>query len=236
MYKERRILAVITARSGSKGIPNKNIKLMNGKTLIEYTIEAALGSKYLTKTIVSTDSEEYQKIALSFGAEVPFLRPSELSSDTAKSIDVIKHAINFFENKDEFFDYIMILQPTSPLRTSGDIDEAIKIIIEKDADSVMSMVKLEDFSIPKMKLIDEDGLILPLVIDEGAYSSRRQDEPDVYKRNCAIYLTKTELIKSGNLFGSKSYAYIMPVGRSVDINSLLDFEFAEFLLKIDKTV
>jgi CMP-N-acetylneuraminic acid synthetase len=234
MYKGKKILGIITARGGSKSIPRKNIKELAGKPLIAYTILAAKESKYLTKCIVSSDDQGIIRVSKEYGAEAPFVRPAELAQDNSTSIEVVRHAIGWLkENGKQEYDYIMILQPTSPLRTGYDIDECIKKIVEEDADSVMSMVELIDFSPKKMKKI-ENGLILPWIEDEGKQSSRRQDLTKVYKRNCAIYLTKTDLIEKGDLFGKKSLAYIMPEDRSVDINTLFAFELAEFLLNKKK--
>jgi len=231
MYKSKTILAVITARGGSKSIPRKNIKDLAGKPLIAYTIEAANKSKYLTRTILSTDDKEIAKISKHYGCEVPFTRPDEFAQDESTSMEVVQHALEWLkENEDEEYDYLMILQPTSPMRLAEDIDECIKLAVETDTDSVMSMKELEDFSPKKVKKIEE-GVILPYFEEEGKQSSRRQDLSKMYKRNCAIYLTKTELIKQDDLFGKISRAYIMPEERSVDINAPIDFELAEFLLR-----
>jgi len=231
MYKDKKILGLITARGGSKGIPRKNIKDLAGKPLIAYTIEAAKGSKYLTRCIVSTDDHEIAKIAKNFCADMPFIRPEELAQDKSTSVDVVRHAVNWLkENCQEEYNYIMILQPTSPFRTSKDIDECIKKIVDTGADSVMSMKELVDFSAKKVKRIEND-VIVPWLIDEGKASSQRQDLEKAYKRNCAIYLTKAELIMKGDLFGQISRPYIMPEERSVDINKLIDFELAEFWLR-----
>jgi CMP-N,N'-diacetyllegionaminic acid synthase len=231
MHKDKTTLAIITARGGSKSIPKKNIKELGGKPLIAHTIEAAKGSKLLTRTIVSTDCDEIAEVCRTHGADVPFKRPKEYAEDHSTSMEVVQHALGWLdENEGEEYDYLMILQPTSPLRTSEDIDECIKRAVEHDADSVMSMKELEDFSPKKMKKI-EDDVIVPYFEDEGKESSRRQDLSPMYKRNCAIYLTKTEHIKRGDLFGKKSVAYVMPEERSVDINAPIDFEMAEFLLR-----
>ncbi len=234
MYREKRILGVITARGGSKGIPRKNIKILSGKPLISYTIEAAQKSKYLTRTIVSTDDETIAQTARQCGGEVPFLRPASLAEDTSTSLPVVQHALNWIkEQQHEEYDYVLILQPTSPLRTATDIDACITKIIDTQADSVMSMVELSDFSLKKLKKIEAD-LILPLAEEEGSASALRQEGIKVYKRNCAIYLTKVALVLAGDLFGKISRPYIMPPERSVDINTLFDWELAEFFLK--KTV
>lgn len=228
MYKKKRILAIITARGGSKGIPRKNIKELNGKPLIGHTIETAKKSIFLTRCILSTDDQEIAEVAENFGCDVPFMRPNELAQDNSTSIPVIQHAIQWLrENQGEEYDYVMILQPTSPFRTSDDIDACIKKIVDTDADSVMSVVQLVDFSLKKLKKI-EDDILLPFVEDEGVQSSRRQDLMPMYKRNCAVYLTKRELIEVGDLFGTVSRPYIMPEERSVDINKPIDFEIAEF--------
>jgi len=234
MYKNKKILAVITARGGSKSIPKKNIKNLAGKPLIAYTIEAAKKSRFLTRTIVSTDDAEIMRIAKRYGADVPFTRPAEFAQDTSTSMEVVQHALRWCkEQKKETYDYLVILQPTSPFRTAEDIDECIKLAVEKKADSVMSMKELDDFAPKKIKKI-QNGKILPYFEDEGRESSRRQDLEKMYKRNCAIYLTHTRHIARGDLFGKKSHAYIMPEDRSLDINKPADFELAQFLTKRKK--
>lgn len=231
MYKGKKILGVITARGGSKGIPGKNVKELCGKPLIAHTVLATKQSKYLTRTIVSTDYENIAEVAKKYGGDVPFLRPPDLAGDKSTSIAVVQHAISWLkEHNGEEYDYLMILQPTSPMRTATDIDECIKLIVDSGADSVMSMYELIDFSLKKLKRI-EDGVILPLLDDEGRTSSMRQDLGKTYKRNCAVYLTKVEHIMKGDLFGPVSRAYIIPEERSMDINKPIDFEFAEFLGK-----
>jgi CMP-N,N'-diacetyllegionaminic acid synthase len=231
MYKNKKTLGIITARGGSKGIPGKNIKLLAGKPLITYTIEATKKSNYLTRTIVSTDYEDIAGVSRKYGADVPFMRPAEFSQDKSTSIEVVQHALKWLKEHDnEEYDYVMILQPTSPLRTTEDIDACIKLIVDTNADSVMSMKELEDFSPKKLKKI-EDGIILPYFEEEGSQSSRRQELAKMYKRNCAIYVTKVEYINKSDLFGKVSRAYIMPEERSVDINQPIDFDLAEFWIK-----
>ncbi len=233
MYREKRILGVITARGGSKGIPRKNIKELLGRPLIAYTIEAASRSRRLTKFIVSTDDSKIQAIAKGLGAEVPFLRPAEISGDDSRSLDAVRHALLWLEERGEKYDYVMILQPTSPLRTAEDIDKSIEKIVETGADSVMSMVELVDMSLKKLKIIEND-LILPYAKEEGRLSAFRKEGVKVYKRNCAIYLTRVEWIKKASLFGKISRPYIMPPERSIDINEPADFEMAEFWINRKK--
>ncbi|HCI03629.1 MAG: acylneuraminate cytidylyltransferase family protein [Candidatus Peribacteraceae bacterium] len=232
MYKGVSTLGVITARGGSKGISGKNIKELLGKPLIAYTIEAAKNSKHLTRTIVSTEDPVIADIARNLCAEVPFIRPGNLAQDDSSSIDVLKHALEWFEENDsQTFDYVMILQPTSPLRQPKDIDKCIEKAVDTDADSVMSMVEIDDMAIKKLKKIKED-LIFPLLEDEdeGQQSARRTEGDPIYRRNTAIYLTKTKLIKEDKMFGNASRPYLMPKRRSVDINTPEDLEYAEYLM------
>ncbi len=230
------VLAIITARGGSKSIPKKNIKELCGEPLIAYTIKEAHKSR-VTRTILSTDSEEIAHVGRSYGCEVPFLRPAEISGDKSTSIEAVQHALNFIrENEGVTYDYVLILQPTSPFRIAEDIDASIRIAEQKDADSVMGMVALTDFSPKKLKRINTEDLITPLFEAEGKTSGMRQEDQGVYKRNAAIYLTKTGLIMGGDLFGERSYAYVMSEDRSVDINTQFDFEFAEYLMKKKKHI
>jgi CMP-N,N'-diacetyllegionaminic acid synthase len=231
MYKNKRILGVITARGGSKGIPRKNIKDLAGKPLIAYTIEEAKKSKLLTRCIVSTDDSEIAEISKKYDADIPFIRPSEIAQDDSTSMDVAQHAIRYLKDElNEDYDYLMILQPTSPLRIVEDIEKSIEKIVDTSADSVMSMMELVDFSIKKLKRIEDDK-VHPFLEDEGKTSGRRQDLTKMYKRNCAIYLTKVELIENGDLFGKVSRPHIMPEDRSLDINEPFDFDVAELLIK-----
>jgi len=202
-----------------------------GKPLIAYSIEAALQSKYLTRTIVSTDDQEIAEISRSLGADVPFLRPKELAQDDSTSVDVVRHTLKWLEeNEGKKYDYVMILQPTSPLRTAEDIDACIEKATQTGASSVMSMVKLHDMALKKLKKIKHD-LILPLVEEEGQQSLRRTATESVYKRNTAIYLTRTSLIMEGKMFGDSSRPYIMPSERSIDINEPADLAMAEFFMR-----
>lgn len=232
MYKNKKTLGLITARGSSSSIPKKNIALLAGKPLISHTIEAAKKSQLLTRTIVSTDNEEIADVCRQHGGEVPFMRPAELAQHDTPHIPVVQHALQWLkENTGEEYDYVMILQPTSPLRTAADIDAAIKKAIDTNSDSVMSMMELVDFDPAKIKKIDTEDSIQPMFENEGKQSARRQQGEQAYKRNCAIYLTKTAVVEEGQLFGAKSTAYIMPLERSIDINEPIDLEYAEFLLR-----
>jgi len=229
MYKGKKFLGLITARGRSTSIPNKNLTPLADKPLIWYTINAVQKSELLTRAIVSTDSDEIASVAQGYGADVPFARPAELAQDDTPHLPVVQHALKWLkEHKGEEYDYIMILQPTSPLRTAEDIDACIIKIMDTNADSVMGMVELIDFDPVKVKRVDGD-VIEPMFGSEGQSSALRQDGQKAYKRNCAIYLTKTDCIMKGDLFGKVSRAYIMPPERSIDINEPIDLAFAEFL-------
>ncbi|WP_257659163.1 acylneuraminate cytidylyltransferase family protein [Parapedobacter lycopersici] len=222
------MLAIIPARGGSKGLPHKNILELNGKPLIAYTIEAAKKSSHIDKVIVSTDDEKIAQIAQKFGAECPFLRPAELATDTARSIDVFKHVVKMLSESDNVsVDQFAVLQPTSPLRTSKDIDNAIGLFLSRDADSVVSFCK-EDHPIVWHKYVDTNGLIHPIFDN---YSTNRQQNQPTYYPNGAIYIFKTRIIEQDLYFTDRSYAYLMDRVNSLDIDTKEDFDYVEFLIK-----
>ena len=224
------ILALIPARGGSKGLPRKNIKPLLGKPLIGWTIEQANNSKYIDKVIVSTDDEEIAKISKEYDAEVPFLRPKELARDDSPTIDTITHAINWFEEMGEFFNIIVLLQPTSPLRTTSDIDKAIELFLNnKKALSLVSVKENEHPPFWSFKI--ENNLIKPLFGDEY-FKKRRQELPKSYMPNGAIYISYVDVLKEYNSFYTpKTIAYIMPSERSIDIDNEFDFLLVEFVLR-----
>ena len=231
MTLEKKILGVIPARGGSKGIPNKNIVDLCGKPLISYTIEAARKSKYLTDVIVSTDSEEIAAVAKSVGGNVPFLRPKNLAADATPSAPVVAHAIEFMERINQYkYDAVMLLQPTTPLRATIDIDNVIEIWIEEEIDSVVSVVNVGAEHPLRMKRIISNRLIN--YIDQGIEDMRpRQVLPEVYIRNGAIYLiSRKKFESSGSLVGEEVVPYVMPEARSVNIDAMKDLIYAEYLL------
>jgi len=222
------MIAIIPARGGSKGLPGKNIKSFCGMPLIAYTVEEAKKSKYIDQIIISTDDQEIAQIAQEYGAECPFMRPKELASDTASVIDTYIYTIDrlnseFGKDIKEF----MVLQPTSPLRVASDIDSAIELFKKKDADSVVGYT-LEEHPIIWHKYVNDDGRF-ENIFEENIQN--RQEIRSSYYPNGAIFIFKYDLIKSKRFYTDKSYAYIMPKNRSVDIDTLDDFEYAEFLMK-----
>ncbi len=233
MADQEKRIALIPARGGSKGLPRKNIRLLGGKPLIAWTIEAAIQSVCFTHVVVSTDDPEITEISKSFGAEVPFQRPPELASDTAKSINVIIHAVEFFEEQGVNFQELALLQPTSPLRNAVDIERAVTVFNEKKAASrgraVVSVCQSEHSPL-WMNTIAED-LSMADFLSKNIANLGRQSLKQYYRINGAIYLANIEYLKENNgFFGPKTYAYIMPQERSVDIDTELDLKFAEFLL------
>lgn len=222
-------IAVITARSGSKGLKDKNIKLLNGKPLIAYTIEAAKKSGCFDCVHVSTDSIEYAEIAKQYGAEVPFLRDKNLASDTASSWDVMRNVIKKYAANGQDYKRAMLLQPTSPLRTAEDIQNAFALMEEKNGEAVIGVCEMEHSPLWS-NVLKEDGNMQGFLKME--YGVPRQQLPVYYRINGAIYLVNTDfLIRHGNVFDKDSYAYIMPKERSVDIDGMIDFLFVEAYMK-----
>lgn len=220
------MIAIIPARGGSKGLPEKNVRNLNGKPLIAYTIEAALKSKYITRLILSTDDVEIAKIAKQYGAEVPFMRPSHLATDTAKSIDAYKYTYERLEKEENIeISEFVVLQPTSPFRTAKHIDEAIDLYKNKKADSVIGYCQ-EHHPIIWHKYITEAGKIESIF--EGTIKNRQEEKPTFFP-NGAIYIFRRKIIEQGLYYTDNSFAYIMDRKDSIDIDSIDDFEYAEFL-------
>jgi CMP-N,N'-diacetyllegionaminic acid synthase len=224
-----RTLGIITARGGSKGIPDKNIVPLDGKPLVAYTIAAARAARRLDRCIVSTDSDRIAAVCRAHGADVPFMRPAALARDETRSIDVVRHAL---ETVGEVYDAVMVLQPTSPLRTGSHIDAAIALLeAHPDADAVISVVDVEDHHPARMKRI-EDGYLVDPPFAEAVEGQPRQQLPPFYVRNGAIYLTRTAiLLETGLLKGRRCLAYVMPPEVSVNIDGLLQLHLAEAILK-----
>jgi CMP-N,N'-diacetyllegionaminic acid synthase len=223
------ILGLIPARGGSKGIPQKNIKNFNGKPLITYAIKNSLESKCITHTVVSTDIKEIADIAISIGAMVPFLRPTELATDSAPDFPVMEHAVNWFIKKGQLFDYMVFLRPTNPFRTAVDIDNALKIIIDSEYDSVRGVSGV-GYSPYWMKKIT-NGLLVDF-IDSDYSESRRQNLPKVYQANGTVDIIRIKTItEKKTRYGDCVAPYMMKEISRMDIDTKLDFEIAEILYK-----
>lgn len=221
-----KILGIIPARGGSKGVKRKNVRLLDGKPLISYAIESAKTSKYLTKFFVSTDDQEIASVASDFGAEV-LPRPKELAEDKTPMIPVLQHALLESEKKyDTQFDYLIILQPTAPMRTAEDIDQAILQIVDSKSNSLVSLYEVEDCHPARMYRIEE-GKLQPIMAEpKGAL---RQALPAVFHRNGIIYISTRELILSGQIMDDTCTPFIMDASKSVNIDTEQDLEYAEFV-------
>ncbi len=222
-------LAIIPARGGSKGLPGKNIKKLGDKPLIGWSIESAKKSSLIDKTIVSSDDKEIINIAKQFGANVPFVRPAELASDTASTKDVLIHALKYLAEQDENFDYLVLLQPTTPFRKNGDINKMITQAIKTNADMVVSVK--ETSSNPYYVLFEENQLGY-LQKSKPSNFTRRQDCPTVYEYNGSVYVIKvSSLLENDSLSFNKTIKFEMDDFHSVDIDNQFDFNFASFLLQ-----
>ncbi|MDJ0985050.1 MAG: acylneuraminate cytidylyltransferase family protein [Desulfobacterales bacterium] len=230
---QAKILAVIPARAGSKGVPRKNIRPICGKPLITYTIEAALQVQHLFhRLIVSTEDEEIAAIARQNGAEVPFLRPIELSGDDVPTLPVLQHAVRFVEKQDDIIlDWVLLLQPTDPLRQAADIEAALELSQQDPCDSVISVVQVFSTHPILMKRI-EDNQLLPYCIEEKEGTRRQDYKPAAYMRNGAIYLTRRKvLIEQNSIWGQVIRPYVMPPERSVGVDSDLDLKMVEVMMR-----
>ncbi len=220
-----KILALIPARGSSKGIPRKNIKPIAGKPLIAWTIEAALSSQFLDAVVVSTEDEEIAEVARQWGSQVPFLRPQELAQDDTPGIDPVLHALKQLPE----FDAMLVLQPTSPLRTTEDIDRCIGLALDLPASSVVSVSEPERHPYWMYRL-GADQRLQPLI--DVPPISRRQELPPVYAMNGALYYARTDWLWQHRTFvTNETAAYVMPPERSVDLDTLLDWKLAELLFK-----
>ena len=227
-----RILGIIPARGGSKGVPGKNIKLLNGKPLLQYTSEIALESQYLTTVILSSDDTQIITVAKSLGIQVPFLRPEEFAKDTTSTLDVIIHALQWYQNQAIFFDAICLLQVTSPFRTVAFLDKAIEKFITSGCDSLVSVQKVPHEYNPHWTFeLNPDGN-LKIATGEDQIISRRQELPDTYHRDGSIYIMKTEvLLQQHSLYG-KSISFIESAPEFyVNIDTVADWEKAEQMIK-----
>jgi CMP-N-acetylneuraminic acid synthetase len=226
------ILGVLTARGGSKGVPKKNIRHLCGHPLISYTIQAANRSNTLSDCIVSTDSEEIADISKSYGAKVPFLRPKELAEDDTPSYRVLQHAVTTYQHMHNCnVDIVVLLQPTTPFRTTDDIDNAIGLFMKTPkADSLISCLYDAAFH-PRVMYTLEGNRLIPL-LEGKQLPVRRQEFEKVYVRNGAIYITKKEtLMKKNTIIGDYLLCYEMPFIRSINIDELSDFKLAEVIME-----
>jgi len=227
MIDSKKVLAIIPARGGSKGIPGKNIIDLAGKPLIAWTIEAAKKSKYIDRLVLSSDDDEIIRIATQWGCDVPFKRPAYLAKDDTPGIEPVLHALSMLPT----FDYIVLLQPTSPLRRAEDIDGCIEDCINREAECCVSVTE-PDKSPFWMYYIKSEGFLEPVISGDNDVASRRQDLPVVYALNGAVYVARYEwLLKNKSFLTKETIGYPMFKEYSIDIDSWKDLQLAKLILE-----
>ena len=225
------MLAIIPARGGSKSIPQKNLVALAGKPMIAYTFEAAIASRHISRTILSTDDPDIVAIGKEFGIAAPFLRPAELARDDSPMLPVIQHAVRFIETEEDYRpEHVVLLQPTSPLRTSGHVDCALQILISTGADTVVSVVEIPHRYAPNSLMRLEGNVLVPHA--EGPVILRRQDKPTLYARNGpAVLCMRRESVDDARLYGDNCVPYVMDAESSLDVDTRFELRMAEMLLR-----
>lgn len=230
----KKILGIILARAGSKGIKNKNIVKLGNKPLISWTIETAIKSKKITDLVLSTDSKKIANIGKKYGVQVPFIRPKKFAKDNSSSVDAIEHAVNFLKNKGLNYDYVLLLEPTSPLRDYKDIDNSIDKIFSKNYDSLASVSKLEAFHPDFLYKKNKIGFLSPFRKSKKKYI-RRQDLEPIYFLEGSIYISKiTTLMKKRTFYHNKTIGIEMPKWKSIEIDDKIDLVHTEAIIKKKK--
>ncbi len=228
-----RVLAIIPARGGSKGVKRKNIKLLGEKPLIQYTIESAKQAIKLSKIMVSTDDEEIAEFSRSLEVEVPELRPKHLASDNSPTIDTVIYTLEYYQKeKNEYFDAVCLLQPTYPFRKSNSVDEAIQTFIEKGTDSLISVVTVPHEYNPHWVFVENEVGHLKIATGESTIITRRQALPEAYIRDGSIYITRVPVVlESKSLYGTSTCCYKSDTSTYVNIDTIEDWKKAEGLLR-----
>ncbi len=227
-----RVLGIVTARGGSKGIPGKNIRPICGKPLLQYTAETALAARRLTRVVLNTDDEEIAAVGRRCGLEVPFMRPPELARDDTPHVPVLQDVVRKLEQAGEKYDAVLTLQPTNPLRLPSDVDGSIELLEKTGADSVISFVSVGEKHPARMKFIDDDGRVIDPPFAEKFEGQRRQDLQKLYLREGSIYLTRRDVLMIHNsLKGRDCRAWIIPEDRACNIDTPFDLFLVEQLLK-----
>ena len=232
MLNKNRILSIILARKNSKGLPGKNIKNLNGKPLLAWPIIASVKSKYIDTTILSTDCNNYADIGKSYGALIPFIRPNELASDISPSSDSITHAINFFNTTNDIYDYVVLLEPTSPLTQSSDIDKALEKLLnnKRQYKSLVSMSEVISKHPSYCFMIDDNMKVKPFI--DNKKSQRRQDINKLFHCDGSLYISEiNHFIKNETFYHENTMAYIMPSWKSFEVDTDLDFFLINQLMK-----
>lgn len=228
MYHGKKIIGLIPARGGSKGIKDKNIADLCGKPLIAYSIECGLQSKYVDSVVVTTDSERIAEVSRQYGARVPFMRPAQLAQDTSTTLDAVLHALGVLRDLGEEYDVLLLLQPTQPLRTSRDVDGAIEAFFQNSMQALVSVCEVDDHPL-LIRTIETDGKMKKML--SVSSTCRRQDMPPYYRVNGCIYINDLNSFDDNTSFNDNVIPYIMPRERSVDIDDPADLYMAEYYLR-----
>jgi len=227
-----RVLGIIPARAGSKRVPRKNLRMLQGKSLVARSIEACLAATTLTRVVVSSDDDEALRIATDYDPRLPLRRPAELCTDTSMAIEFVRHALDTLEGSggEERFEAVAIVQPSSPFTMADDIDGVLRLLKESGAESAVSVVEVEHALHPlKLKTMQGDRLLPYLEEEHGRMASH--DLSKVFVRNCSVYSSLRKVHDDGRILSDDCRGYVMPRERSLDINDETDFAFAEFLLR-----
>jgi CMP-N-acetylneuraminic acid synthetase len=228
-----RVLGLIPARGGSKGVPGKNIRLLGGKPLLQYTAEAALSAKLIARVILSTESEEIARVGSQCGLEVPFLRPASLAKDETPMLPVVQHAVQWIEDRGERFDAVCLLQPTNPMRRARDIDDCICLLEKTDADSVVTILPVPPEYNPHWVYFTDHSALLKLSTGEAQPITRRQDLPQAYHREGSVYVIRRDvLMNRHSLYGNRVAGHLINDELIVNIDGPRDWARAEALLKV----
>lgn len=229
-----RVLGIVTARGGSKGIPRKNLALLAGKPLLQYTADSVRGATRLTRTVISTDNDEIAAAAVSMGIDCPFSRPDELAKDNTPTLPVLQDVVRRLEQAGEYYDAVFTLQPTNPLRIAADIDGAIELLERSGADSVIGFSSVGERHPARMKMIDRQGRVIDPSFAEQFEGQRRQELPQLFLRDGSVYLTRRSVLMDQNsIKGSDCRAWLIPKERAVNIDEPFDLYLAEQLLKLN---
>jgi N-acylneuraminate cytidylyltransferase/CMP-N,N'-diacetyllegionaminic acid synthase len=231
MITQQRVLAIVPARAGSKGLPHKNIRSLMGKPLLAWSIETALACPYIDNVILSTDSQAYADIGIAYGAKVPFLRPAELATDTASSVDVVLHALDSLAALDDTYDIVVLLEPTSPLREPEDINQALELIGAKKAQAAVGICLAETIHPAFMFRCGKDQLLTPM-LGLQPDGLRRQDIEPLYFLEGSIYASDVHSLReTRSFYHGRTAGVVVPYERSPEVDSEVDFMFVEALLK-----
>lgn len=222
-----RVLAVITARGGSKGVPGKNVKLLGGKPLLAWTAERALSARSVSRAVLSTDDDAIARCGREHGLDVPFMRPAALAADASPTLPVLQHAVERVESANERYDVICLLQPTTPFRSPGLIDACVQKFAEEDADSLVTVERVPDEHNPEWVFFERGGA-LALATGRDEPIPRRQELPPAFCRTGSIYLVRRDVLMiQGSLYGRRIVGFETPAGSSVNIDTQADWERAE---------